>query len=178
MRYIGILIMAGTLIGGGFLTAKNWQNQLELLLLLRQMVYHLKGQILSANATLPEALEEVGTRSLRERAGIFQEPGQFFCRVAKRLEARNTTSFAEIWTEEMKRIPKDFPVKKEEMEQFRALGEHLGYADRAMQERTMLFYLEQADDTIARRKGELQEKTKLCRCLGMAAGLFLMIVLA
>lgn len=178
MRYIGILIMAGALIGGGFLAAKNWQNQLELLLLLRQMVYHLKGQILSANATLPEALTEVGTRALQEREGIFQEPGQFFCRVAKRLETQDSVSFAEVWTEEMKQFPKDFPLKKGEMEQFRVLGDHLGYADRAMQERTLLFYLEQADDAIARRKGELQEKTRLCRCLGMAAGLFVMVILA
>ena len=59
-----------------------------------------------------------------------------------------------------------------------ALGENLGYADRDMQERTLLFYLEQTDDSIRFLKKEMETRTKLYRCLGMAAGLFLMVVMA
>ena len=59
-----------------------------------------------------------------------------------------------------------------------ALGENLGYADREMQERTLLFYLEQTDDSIRYLKKELEGRMKLYRSLGMAAGLFLLVVLA
>ena len=170
--------MASALIGAGFLAAKKWKDHLELLLLFRQMIHHLKGQILSAHATLPEALSEVGNRSLGQREGIFREPGEWFCRVAKRLEIRENESFSEVWKSEMAGFSADFPLSKQEMEQLRALGEQLGYADMAMQERTMLFYLEQVEESIARLKGELLQRTKLYRCLGMAAGLFLMVVLA
>ena len=51
MKYIGILMMAGALAAGGFWAADQWKEKLELLLLFRQMMFYLKGQILYANAT-------------------------------------------------------------------------------------------------------------------------------
>ena len=59
-----------------------------------------------------------------------------------------------------------------------ALGENLGYAHKDMQERTLLFYLEETDGSIGFLKREMESRTKLYRCLGMAAGLFLMVVMA
>lgn len=47
-----------------------------------------------------------------------------------------------------------------------------------MQERTLLFYLEETDGSIGFLKREMESRTKLYRCLGMAAGLFLMVVMA
>ena len=55
MRYLGLLIMASACTGAGFLAAESWRERLEILKLLRQMAYHLKGRILYANETLPEA---------------------------------------------------------------------------------------------------------------------------
>ena len=46
MKYIGILMMAGALAAGGFWAADQWKEKLELLLLFRQMMFYLKGQIL------------------------------------------------------------------------------------------------------------------------------------
>lgn len=178
LKYIGILIMAGSVIGGGFLAAAKWKERLDILLLFRQMIYYLKGQILYSNATLPEALGEVGKRFADGREGIFKEPGEFFLRVCRRLDEENQSPFAVIWKEEARRFPEDFPMNKPDLQNLSALGENLGYADRNMQERTLLFYLEQTDEAICFLKKELESRTKLYRCLGMAAGLFLMVVMA
>lgn len=178
MKYIGILIMSGSLIGGGFLAAKRWQDRLLLLQMFRQMIFYLKGQILYSNATLPEALGEIGMRFQEGRSGIFLEPGKFFLRVQKRMEEESQTPFFLLWKEELERLPADFPLVSSDRQALIALGEQLGYADREMQERTMLFYLEQAEASIAFLRGELDRRTKLYRCLGMAAGLFLMVVMA
>ena len=43
---------------------------------------------------------------------------------------------------------------------------------------TLLFYLEETDSSIEFLKREMENRTKLYRCLGMAAGLFLMVVMA
>ena len=51
MRYLGLLIMASACTGAGFLAAESWRERLEILKLLRQMAYHLKGRILYANET-------------------------------------------------------------------------------------------------------------------------------
>ena len=44
--------------------------------------------------------------------------------------------------------------------------------------RTILFYLEQADDSLAFLKKETESRTKLYRSLGMAAGLFILVLFA
>lgn len=178
MRYIGILIMAGAAVGGGFFAAECLKERLDLLLLFRQMAYHLKGQILYANATLPEALSEVGSRFSRERYGNLKEPGLLFSRIAGRLEAEENMAFSAIWQEEVGKMSQEIPMNTADRQNLLALGENLGYADRDMQERTILFYLEQADDSIAALKQEVETRTRLYRSLGMAAGLFLMVVLA
>lgn len=177
MRYIGILAMAGAVIAAGFLAAEQWKERLEILRLFRQMVFYLKGQILYSNATLPEALWEVGTRFKEGRKGIFKEPGELLLRIEKRLKEESGTPFFTIWKDELAKLPEDFPMDKADRQALSALGENLGYADRGMQERTLLFYLEQAEESIAFLKKEMENRTKLYRCLGMAAGLFLIVVM-
>ena len=176
MRYIGILMMAGALAAGGFWAADQWKEKLELLLLFRQMMFYLKGQILYANATLPEALREVGGRYAEGRSGFLKEPGAFFLRVAERLEEQGDAPFPVIWKEEAERFPPGFPLEAGDHKNLLALGENLGYAHKDMQERTLLFYLEETDSSIEFLKREMENRTKLYRCLGMAAGLFLMVV--
>lgn len=181
MRYVGILIMAAAAIAAGFMAADRWKERLEILQRFRQMVYHLKGQIIYANATLPEALAEVGGRFLtghEKEESYLQEPGKLFMRVCTRMEHAEGIPFSEIWREEIMQLPKDFPMGSSDRENLAEIGKNLGYADSAMQERTLLFYLEQTDDSIEYLKKELENRTKLYRSLGMAAGLFIMIVLA
>lgn len=176
MKYLGILIMAGAAVLGGFMAAERLKERLEVLLLLRQMIYHLRNQIMYSNATLPEALTEVGERFSGEHVRE-SEPGLFFRRVGERMEKETVRSFREVWREEAQKIPESMPLNKTDREALKALGENLGYADRTMQERTLLFYLEQTDDSIAFLKREMEERTRLYRCLGMAAGLFIMVIL-
>lgn len=181
MRYVGILIMAAAAIAAGFMAADRWKERLEVLQRFRQMVYHLKGQILYANATLPEALAEVGGRFLTGHENdekYLQEPGKLFMRVCERMKEDGGMAFSEIWQEEIAKLPANFPMVTSDRENLAAIGKNLGYADSAMQERTLLFYLEQADDSIEYLKKEQENRTKLYRSLGMAAGLFIMIVLA
>ena len=171
MRYLGLLIMASACIGAGFLAAESWRERLEILKLLRQMAYHLKGRILYANETLPEALFEVGERFSKDRTGMCLEPGRLFLRVRKRMEKEREAPFFILWKEEIKKLPADFPMNPADLQALLSL-------DRGMQERTLLFYLEQTEDSIRQLKKELEERTKLYRCLGMAAGLFLLVALA
>lgn len=177
MRYMGILLMAGAAAGGGFYGAKKLSEQLEILLVFRQMVYHLKSRILHANDTLPEALMEIGKWFSEQQKGALKEPGRFFVQVAERLHWEHDCSFSEIWKEELAKWPTAIPFQSADRRSLEELGENLGYADRDMQERTLLFYLERTDDSIAALKQELETKTKLYRYLGVAAGLFLIVVL-
>ena len=72
---------------------------------------------------------------------------------------------------------RNLPFTKEDLEQLAALGEHLGYLDLDMQERTLLLYLEQLDLSIEYLQRHRQEKCRLYTSLGVMGGIFLVIVM-
>ena len=155
--------MAAAAVAGGFLLAGEWEMRVKMLGIFRQMA---------------EALKEIGSRFSDGNSGMAAEAGLFFLRVEKRMEEEAGKAFAEIWKEEMEKFPDDLPLRKQDLEALQVLGENLGYADKKTQERTILFYLEQADDSLAFLKKEMESRTKLYRSLGMAAGLFILVLFA
>ena len=178
MKDIGLLCMAAAAVAGGFLMAGEWEMRVRILGIFRQMAVYLKARILYSNETLPEALKEVGERFADENSGMAAEAGLFFLRVEKRMEKEAGKPLAEIWEEELENLPGDLPMRKQDLEALRTLGKNLGYADKKTQERTILFYLEQADDSLKFLKREMESRTKLYRSLGMAAGLFILVLFA
>ncbi|MBQ1241139.1 MAG: stage III sporulation protein AB [Lachnospiraceae bacterium] len=179
MRLIGLMLMTVSLIGAGFVVAERGNMRLAILIQLRQMIHYLKSQILYSNATLPEAVIEVGnhfTDSEWEQV-MRWKPACFFLNVGNVLSERGDQTFTDVWLAEVKRIPAEVPLTKNDCENLGSLGKNLGYADRNMQERTLLFYLEQLDETIGRVKTEAEHLGKLYRTLGAAAGMFWFILL-
>ena len=171
MKYLGLLCMAAAAVAGGFLLAGEWEMRVKMLGIFRQMAVYLKARILFS-------FSASGSRFSDGNSGMAAEAGFFFLRVEKRMEEEAGKAFAEIWKEEMEKFPDDLPLRKQDLEALRALGENLGYADKKTQERTILFYLEQADDSLAFLKKEMESRTKLYRSLGMAAGLFILVLFA
>ena len=140
MKYLGLLCMAAAAVAGGFLLAGEWEMRVKMLGIFRQMA-------------LPEALKEIGSRFSDGNSGMAAEAGLFFLRVEKRMEEEAGKAFAEIWKEEMEKFPDDLPLRKQDLEALQVLGENLGYADKKTQERTILFYLEQAEALPVSRNG-------------------------
>ena len=68
------------------------------------------------------------------------------------------------------------PLIREEREQFLAFGEHLGYLDREMQERTLSLYLEELEREAEELNQEIAQKSRLYTSAGILAGLFLTVV--
>ena len=179
MRLIGIMIMAISLIGSGFVLGERGKERLAILVQLKLMVHYLKSQILYSNATLPEAVFEVGShfKALIKEEKDDWGPALFFLNVGNILNEKRDQTFSDIWYEETGRIPASVPLTRMDRESLGSLGRNLGYADRDMQERTILFYLEQLDENIERVKEEADNLGKLYRTLGMAAGMFWVVLL-
>jgi len=171
--------MAAAIAGVGFVLADRGKERLAILLQLRQMVYYLKSQILYSNATLPEAVFEVGThfQTSKKEGKSDWEPAVFFLHVSKMLDGTGKHLFSEVWKEETGEIPPHIPLSQSDRQSLEALGRNLGYADRSMQERSLLFYLEQLDGTVDGLKAETGNLEKLYRTLGVAAGMFWFVLL-
>jgi stage III sporulation protein AB len=157
----------------GLWLSARWKMRLSLLIRLRRMIYFLKGEIIYNHAPLAEALERVGSRS----GGCF---GTLFTEAAERIERQEGELFGKIWEEETEKLRAQDGGKLlsgEDIDGLKSLGSHLGYLDVDMQERTLLLYLEQLDDTILYLKSHLKEKCRLSVSLGIMGGMFLVIVM-
>ena len=68
-------------------------------------------------------------------------------------------------------------LKNDDKEQLGLIGEQLGYLDKKMQIHNLEHYGMELEDKISRLKKESKDKMKLCNCLGVVGGLFLIIIL-
>lgn len=171
IKALGCVMTVSEASGCGFWMSARYRQRLKTLEQLRQMIFLLKGQILYANATLEEAFLAVGERTEGELAKLF-------LRAAKQMESRPGDPFVHIWREAVEGIGKDLPLHKTDRQSLAALGEHLGFLDREMQERNLLLYLEQLDLTMEELRAHREERCRLYSSLGIMGGMFLAILLS
>lgn len=165
----GICVIVAT-SGLGLWMAGQWKARLRAAEQLRRMIFMLKGEIIYANAPLEEAFYHVG----RKNDGPL---GAFFVGVAKRIERQEGEAFYVMWKEEIDKLGNDAGLSEKDRQELAGFGEHLGYLDCEMQERTILLYLEQLDLAIDYLREHQREKTHLYTSLGIMGGLFLVIIL-
>ncbi|MBS6643274.1 MAG: stage III sporulation protein AB [Clostridiaceae bacterium] len=170
IKMIGGACVIAASSGLGISMAGQWKKRLELLEQLRKMIFLLKGEILYANAPLEEAFERVGNKS----GGVL---GTLFTAVSQRIRNQCGEPFFTMWIEEINGMDSRILLSKEDRQSLISFGEHLGYLDCEMQERTILLYLEQLDLTIAYLREHQREKSRLYTSLGIMGGLFLTIVM-
>lgn len=170
LKLTGACLLLPGCSGLGFWFAGNYRRHLAEVEQLRRMLFLLKGQILYANAPLEEAFRNIGEKAQGEL-------GTFFCAVADRIEQQQGEAFYEMWKEEIEKLGPEVLLNKKDRHELLAFGEHLGFLDREMQERTILLYLEQLDLVIEDGRANQKEKSRLYSSLGIMGGLFLVIIL-
>ena len=171
MKMIGcglVIISSGAL---GIWKAEQWKEHRRTLERLRKMIVLLKGEILYAHAPLGEALSQVARKS---EESVLK---QIFTGVAERIGKQEGVRFFDIWKQEIDECGKALLLSEKEKREMKEFGEHLGYLDLEMQERTIALYLEQLDMAVAFYREHEREQTKLCTSLGVMGGLFLAIVM-
>lgn len=165
----GICVIIAT-SGLGVWMAGQWKEHLKAVEQLRRMIFMLKGEILYANAPLEEAFMHVGRKS----GGML---GEFFAAVAGRIGQQQGEPFFTMWKEEIEGLGKQSGLSEKDKQELMGFGEHLGYLDCGMQERTILLYLEQLDITIDYLREHQREKSHLYTSMGIMGGLFLVIMM-
>ena len=170
MKILGSILVTLSCGALGVGKAEQWKDHRKMLEQIRKMIFLLKGEILYAHAPLGEALEHVGRKS----EGL---PARIFCQAAKRIGEQDGELFYDLWKEAIDDHRKELLLTEKECQEFQALGEHLGYLDLDMQERTIELYLEQLELSIRFYREHERERTRLCTSLGFMGGLFLSIIM-
>lgn len=170
MKVAGLVLVIASCTGIGAEAVRRLRERLKLLETLRRMASHMKGEILYANVPLAEALYRTGKRNPGAAGSLFIE-------ISEELEQETGESFGEIWREKAGRFAAESVLNKKEQEQLLRFGESLGYLDRDMQEKSILFYLEDLEHAIEILRKEEPEKSRLFFGMGILSGLFLAVIL-
>lgn len=171
MKLMGCGLVITSSAALGIRKAEQWKEHRRILEQLRRMILLLKGEIMYAHAPLSEALARVAGKA---EEGVLTG---IFARVADRLESQEGKRFFDIWKEEINASAKTLILSEKELQELKEFGEHLGYLDLELQERTIALYLEQLDMTIMFYREHEKEQTRLCTSLGVMGGLFLAVVM-
>ncbi len=170
LRLTGIFVLIFSCVGAGLWFERRERQRIrQLTELLRSMEY-LKGEINFARTTLPEAMEAMGKRM----QAPFQE---LFCRMAGEMRQRPGTGFGEIWRAVLDEESAKWDLLPEDVENLYQACCNLGYLDKEMQVHILDRYKKELEKTLEGLSGELPQKTKLYRSLGILSGVFLAILL-
>lgn len=169
LKWVGIGLMIGACSAIGLSMGQDLKKRVTQLQELRRMTGMLQGEIQYAKSPLAEAFRHV--------AGRIREPFSDFLRhTAEDMEEFSGESFSEIFSRNAEEDLKGSGLLREDMEQLRGFGEHLGYLDQEMQLRTINLYRTQLMETCETASEEFKNKEKVYRYLGVCMGLFLAIL--
>lgn len=170
LKILGSILVLLCSAGLGAAGSMDLKRHCMELRFLKQAVYMLRGEIKYSKAPLPEAF---GSLSERLPAPF----SVFFAHLAEELLRPEGQNLGEVWKQEIERSLKESCLKKEEKQKLQSLGESLGYLDLEMQLSTIELYLEQLEDDINLAQEEIRTKQKLYQSMGIAGGIFLVILL-
>lgn len=168
------ILGAGMTIAGcsamGFHVCSNMRKRIRILQELRRMAIMLASEITYANSTLEEAF---GHLEKRLRTPV----GTFFGHVRQKMEEGEHGVLSDVFQTQIRCDLAKSGLLKSDLENLQTLGGQLGYLDVEMQKKMLEYYLEQVNDACIQAQQEYREKERLFRCLGISAGVFLVILL-
>ena len=165
LKFLGIALLLSGTAGIGFGKARELDQRVEELRMLRQLIMLLEGEIRCTHRPLPELLISLGER--------FGPPfHSFLVETGKELEAHKSLTVQEVWKEQLILGRKKFHLNRQEYEEF---GGMLGYLDIQMQTELCLWYEERLKISVQTAMAEAEEKRRLYRCLGILSGVVLAV---
>jgi len=165
-----ILIITGT-IAWGYIKCTNARDRIVQLNIIKKVMIMLRGEIKYAGTALPDALESISNRI----AMIFAK--DFFMNVSKELNEMSEKTFKTIWYENANMYLKNSALITSDLEQFKNLGDNLGYLDKDMHLNTIDLYLEHLNMDINLANDEIAQKCRVYKCVSVAAGVFITIII-
>lgn len=170
LKLVGAVLILASATGLGISYSLDLKKRCMELRLLKQLVYLLRGELKYTRTPLPDAFGHMAER--------MREPFSAFLRSMEReLGNLEGKTFGELWRGQIDRELAGTFLKKEDKEQLKTLGEVLGYLDLEMQLNSLDLYLEQLDLSILEAQEAIRTKRKLYQSLGVAGGIFLILLL-
>lgn len=137
---------------------------------IKKIIMLLKGEIQYNRNVLSSVFEGIADR--------IKEPyGSIFFNMAKELNMHRGESFNSIWKDNLIKYVYSIGCKEKDVAPLLELGENMGYLDMQMQINIIDLFLDKQELILNEYRQTINDDIKLCRVLGIAAGLFLAILI-
>lgn len=170
LKLPGMILVVFSCAALGWNQSMAIENRLRQLREIEKLVHLMLGEMTYRKEALPEVLLNISKKA----APPFDE---FFREAAQQAGLYQGERFSDIFRKQAEKSLKKSNLTAKELEEFIQLGEYLGWLDMDMQRNTMTLYLEQLKGDILALSGEIPVRQKLCRSIGVMAGVFLAIIL-
>ncbi|HOQ16369.1 MAG TPA: stage III sporulation protein AB [Defluviitaleaceae bacterium] len=137
---------------------------------IKRALLFLKGEIDYMIASLPVAMEEVGSR-------VGTNIGKIFSHVGESMKNKRGYSAEKLWKESVELYKDSTYLSKEDINNLLALGTALGYLDKEMQKNNIDLLLVYLEDEINRLKLHRHKNGRLYKTLGFLGGILIVILL-
>jgi stage III sporulation protein AB len=131
----------------------------------------LAGEIRYERIPIQDVLNRISDRVDPEIAVVLQQ-------IAGELQQGIYASLEEVWNRNFQRARKSLLLTEEELAQVQAIGGNLGFLDHHAQLQHLAGCRERLLGSLANIQQELDEKTRIYRSLSLAAGVFVILILA
>lgn len=163
-----VTIVAATLMGA--YVAAELEMSYQEMLYLHRLIGMLQGEIRYSRSVLSQIFLKM-SRDARPPYDAWLR------QMSIRMESRKGGDFASIWRESVVTYLGTSKLPQKEKEKLEELGQLLGDMDMEIQINHLNGYREQLLLSIREVREEIQNKKKLCRCMGIAGGIFIAVLL-
>lgn len=162
-----ILLSCGML---GFIKGTEIKKRLYNLLFLQRIMLMLKSEIEYGRSELQEAFLNISER--------VEEPySEWLSVLAKKLISREEGKLQVLWRESIEEYLGGIGIHSEEKKELTELGAQLGFMDKTLQTEAIHLYINCLEMHIRSAREEQAGKIKLCNCLGVMSGIFIIVIL-
>lgn len=170
LKVVGSILIVGTTTLWGMVSAAQVRNQYEQMRLLEQLLTRLKSELLYSRTYLCEVFSDI--------CADYGEPyNSWMKNMYQRMKNRTKGSFSSIWKDSIDECLTGCGLPEKDRMRLRELGDQLGNADLDGQIRSIDLYLDEFNRSMEDKREGMKNKEKICRCLGVMSGIFIIILL-
>ncbi|MCI5700422.1 MAG: stage III sporulation protein AB [Lachnospiraceae bacterium] len=170
IRIAGVILVMVSSSFLGFAKGQQLQERLDALKEIQKIFLSLLTDIQYGQTLLPESLERIAGQSMQPFSDILKK-------ICVQMHRRGGKTLADIWKREMEQSLKNSALKPKEREALIRMGYHLGNLDRKIQVQMIQLYLKDLEVGVAEVTDSIGGQQKLCRMLGVAGGLLIVLLL-
>lgn len=171
IKIIGAVMVIASTSLIGFKLNENAKSRIDELRMIRNIVTMLRGEIKYNNSTVSEALSRIAEKM----SGNFQK---FLAAAADELVKNKAAGMDKIWNEKVREaFVSGSCLTKKDVNDFAAIGKSIGKYDVESQIKAFDLFVEEINEKIDAEYRKAVSDGKLYKCMGIMAGVFIVLMI-